>query len=52
MSLADIALCCNLGFIALRAPQFFAPEKYPNLARLCKTMEARESMQKTAPPPA
>ncbi len=52
MSLADIAVCCNLGFIAQRAPQFFAPANYPNLARLCKTMESRDSMKQTAPPPA
>ncbi|MFH1045293.1 MAG: glutathione S-transferase N-terminal domain-containing protein [Pseudomonadota bacterium] len=50
MSLADIAIACHLGFIALRAPQYFPQEKYPNLARLWKTMEARESLKKTAPP--
>lgn len=52
MSLADIAIACHLGFIALRAPQYFPQDKHPNLARLLKTMETRESMKKTAPPPA
>lgn len=52
MSLADIAIACHLGFITLRAPQFFPQEKYSNLAQLWKSMEARESMKQTAPPPA
>ena len=52
VSLADIAIACHLGFITLRVPQFFPQDKYPNLARLWKTMEARESMKKTAPPSA
>lgn len=52
MSLADIAIACHLGFITLRAPQFFPQEKYPNLAQLWKSVEARESMKQTAPPPA
>ena len=51
VSLADIAIACHLGFITLRAPHYFPPDKYPNLARLWKTMEARESLKKTAPPP-
>jgi len=38
--------------VMLRAPQFFPQEKYPGLARLCKKMEARDSMKKTAPPAA
>lgn len=50
MSLADIAIACHLGFITLRVPHYFPQEKYPNLARLWKTMEARESLKKTAPP--
>lgn len=52
MSLADIAIACHLGFVSLRMPHLFPDEKYPHLARLCATMEARESMKKTAPPPA
>lgn len=52
MSLADIAIACHIGFITLRAPQFFPQSQYPNLARLWRSMEARESMKKTAPPPA
>jgi glutathione S-transferase len=52
MSLADIAIACHLGFITLRLPHFFQQDRYPNLTRLWKTMETRESMKKTAPPPA
>jgi glutathione S-transferase len=52
MSLADLAISCHLGFVSRRAAHFFPQDKFSNLARLCKTMEARESMKKTAPPPA
>ena len=52
MSLADLAISCHLGFVALRVPLFFPQERFANLARLCKVLEARESMKKTAPPPA
>ncbi len=52
MSLADLAIACHLGFVSRRVPHFFPQERFKNLARLCQTMEARESMQKTAPPPA
>ena len=38
--------------VMLRAPQFFPQEKYPGLARLWKSLEARESFTKTAPPAA
>ncbi len=51
LSLADIAIACHLGFIALRAPYFFSEQRYPNLARLGKTLEARESLRRTVPPP-
>lgn len=50
MSLADVAIACHLGFITLRRPEYFPQEKYANLARLWKSMEARESMKKTTPP--
>jgi glutathione S-transferase len=52
MSLADIALACHIGFIALRRPQFFPQEKYPGLTRLWKNLETRDSFRQTAPPPA
>jgi glutathione S-transferase len=52
MSLADLAISCHLGFMALRVPQLFAQERFANLARLCKSMATRESMKQTAPPPA
>ena len=51
LSLADLAIACHLGFIVLRAPQFFPQEKYPTLARLRDSMAQRESMKRTAPPP-
>lgn len=51
MTLADVAIACHLGFITLRVPQYFPQDTYPNLARLWKSMEARESLKKTAPPP-
>lgn len=52
MSLADLAITCHLGFLAVRAPHLFPQDRFRNLARLWKTMEARESMKKTVPPPA
>ena len=52
MSLADLAISCHLGFLAVRMPQFFPQDRYENLARLWKTMEDRESMKQTVPPPA
>ncbi len=52
MSLADLSIACHLGFIAVRMSYLFPQERYPNLARLWKTMEGRESMKNTAPPPA
>ncbi len=52
ITLADIAIACHLGFITLRAPQFFPQDKYPGLTRLWRSMESRESMKQTAPPPA
>jgi glutathione S-transferase len=51
MTLADIAIACHLGFVMLRAPHFFSRDACPNLARLWQTMEARESLTKTAPKP-
>lgn len=52
MTLADLAISCHIGFLAVRMPWLFPQERHPNLARLWKTMEARESMKKTVPPPA
>lgn len=50
ITLADIAIACHLGFITLRAPQFFPQDQYPGLTRLWRSMESRESMKQTAPP--
>ena len=52
VSLADVAIACHIGFIMLRRPEYFPQEMCPNLARLWTSMEARESMKRTAPPPA
>ena len=52
MSLADIAVACHVGFIAVRRPEFFPPERYPGLARLAREVGERDSMKQTVPPPA
>ena len=52
MTLADLAISCHIGFLAVRTPHLSPQDKYQNLARLWKTMEGRESMKKTVPPPA
>jgi glutathione S-transferase len=52
MTLADIAIACHIGFISLRRPEFFPPEKHPGLARLAGKVGERESMKQTVPPPA
>jgi glutathione S-transferase len=52
MSLADIAIACHIGFITLRRPEYFPQDRYPNLTRLWRGMEARESFKRTIPPPA
>jgi glutathione S-transferase len=52
MSLADLSMSCHLGFITVRMPHLFPQDRYPSLARLWKTMEGREAMKKTVPPPA
>lgn len=52
MTLADLAISCHIGFLAVRTPHLFPQDKYQNLARLWKAMEGRESMKKTVPPPA
>jgi len=52
MTLSDLAISCHVGFLAVRMPDLFPQQRFPNLARLWKTMEARESMIKTVPPAA
>jgi glutathione S-transferase len=49
LTLADIAIACHIGFIALRRPDFFSQEHYPALTRLWRNMETRDSMKATAP---
>jgi glutathione S-transferase len=50
LTLADVSVACHLGFINLRVPQYFPPDKYPGLVRLWRSMEERDSFKKTAPP--
>ncbi len=51
MTVADLAISYHLGFLAVWMPHLFPQDRYPNLARLWKSMEMRESMKNTAPPP-
>ena len=48
-SLADIALCCTLGFLVFRLPEIEWRSTFPNLAKLSDTMEKRESFMQTVP---
>ncbi len=52
ITLADVAIACHLGFVTVRAPQFFAQDQFPNLARLARRLENRDSFKATVPPPA
>lgn len=52
MSLADLAISCHVGFLAVRMPHLFPQDRYANIARLWKTLEGRASMAGTVPPPA
>ena len=48
-SLADIAVVCALGWLALRFPQIDWRETYPNLAKLCDKLSERASFKDTQP---
>ena len=48
-SLADIALCCTLGFLVFRFPEIEWRNTFPNLANLADTLEGRVSFKETAP---
>jgi len=48
-SLADIALCCTLGFLVFRFPEIEWRNTFPNLAYLADTLEGRVSFMETAP---
>ena len=48
-SLADIALCCTLGFLAFRFPEIEWRNTFPNLANLADTLEGRVSFLETVP---
>lgn len=48
-SLADIALCCTLGFLVFRFPEIEWRNTFPNLASLADTLERRISFLETVP---
>lgn len=48
-SLADIALCCTLGFLVFRFPEIQWRNTFPNLVNLADTLEGRASFLETAP---
>jgi len=48
-SLADIALCCTLGFLVFRFPEIEWRNTFPNLANLADTLEGRVSFLETVP---
>lgn len=48
-SLADIALCCTLGFLIFRFPEIEWRNTFPNLANLADTLEGRVSFMETVP---
>ncbi len=48
-SLADIALCCTLGFLVFRFPEIEWRNTFPNLANLADTLERRVSFLETVP---
>jgi glutathione S-transferase len=50
MSLAEVAIARPIGFIMLRRAEHFPQEKCPYRARPRKSMAARKSIRKSAPP--
>ena len=50
LSLADIAVGCALGYLALRFPQIDWRDPHPNLAKLADKLNARQSFIDTLPP--
>ena len=48
-TLADIALCCTLGYLVFRFPEVEWRNAFSNLANLADTMERRASFMETAP---
>ncbi|TFH06767.1 MAG: glutathione S-transferase, partial [Nitrosomonadales bacterium] len=48
-TLADIALCCALGYLSFRFPEIEWRNTSPNLASLADTLEKRASFVETAP---
>jgi glutathione S-transferase len=51
-TLADVAVGCTLGWLALRFPQIDWRGDYPNLARLFDKLSERPSFRDTVPPAA
>lgn len=48
-SLADVAVGCALGWLALRFPEIRWQDDYPNLARLFEKLSERQSFKDTVP---
>jgi len=48
-TLADIALCCTLGYLVFRFPEVEWRNAFPNLANLADTLEGRASFMETVP---
>lgn len=49
-SLADIAVCCGLGYLEFRFPDIDWRTPYPNLEKLYRKVAARPSFVDTQPP--
>lgn len=50
-TLADIAVGCVLGYVALRLPELNWREQYPNLGRIYDQMQERQAFRDSAPIP-
>lgn len=48
-TLADIALCCTLGYLVFRFPEVEWRNAFPNLANLADMLEGRASFMETVP---
>lgn len=47
--LAEIATGCALGYLSLRLPEFDWAARHPNLLRLHRTLQSRDSFTQTVP---
>lgn len=49
LTLADIATCVLLGFMAVRWPDHGWEKEYPEMAKYWRKLEERESFKQTVP---